>query len=166
MDRPAVSFKTLNTSGERISFMENILRSVTKLPKAKERWDTSLYESLKVVDAEVGKVQFHYTVQKEHSNPLGFVHGGALATIIDICSSLAVFTVSSAGFVAVSTDLSMNFSASAPLDQVLLIVAEVTHHGKVLDFTSTHIYTMDAEGNPKSQIARGLCTKFGIKPKI
>ncbi|KAI8851079.1 HotDog domain-containing protein [Chytridium lagenaria] len=161
-----VSFKTLKTREERIAFVENTISSLRNFGAGDHRWDDTIYDNLKVVDAEFGKVQFHYTVAKSHTNPRGFLHGGAAATIIDVCSSLSIFTVELDGFSGVSTDLTVNFTAAAPADQTLLVVAEVTHHGRLLDFTSTVIYSMDSEGKPKKQVARGLHTKFVVKSKM
>ncbi|KAJ3097563.1 Acyl-coenzyme A thioesterase 13 [Phlyctochytrium planicorne] len=159
-------FAKAKTREEKVQFVNDVITALGSINGDFDPWDRTLMESMKVVDAEKGRVSFHYTVQKNHANGRGFVHGGCIATIVDVCSSIAIFTVEVDGYSGVSTDLSVSFTSAAKVGDTLLVVAEVSHHGRLLDFTSTTISTMDVEGKPKKQVARGLHTKFVVKSKL
>ncbi|GJD01236.1 thioesterase superfamily protein [Colletotrichum higginsianum] len=46
--------------------------------------------SFRVTGAAVGKVDFELAIQKEHTNRLSTIHGGTLASLVDLGGSLAV----------------------------------------------------------------------------
>jgi len=64
-----------------------------------------------VTNATPGKVCFELPIQKEHTNRLNILHGGAIASMVDLGGSLAV---ASRGLFAtgVSTDLSVTYLSS------------------------------------------------------
>ncbi|BCR87085.1 PaaI family thioesterase [Aspergillus chevalieri] len=111
--------------------------------------------SLQVTAAKPGVVNFELDVQKEHTNRLNILHGGTIASMVDLGGSLAV---ASRGLFAtgVSTDLSVTYLSSGGKigDKVL---AEVTcdKFGKTLAYTNIKFT------NPAGDIvARGSHTKF------
>jgi uncharacterized protein (TIGR00369 family) len=75
---------------------------------------------IRPVEAERGRVVFALDPAEYHVNPLGTVHGGVLATLLDTCAACAVHTTLPAGTGYTSIDLSVRFlrpvtAASGPL---------------------------------------------------
>ncbi|OXV09030.1 hypothetical protein Egran_03206 [Elaphomyces granulatus] len=67
--------------------------------------------ALQVTAAKPGVVNFELDIKKEHTNRLGIIHGGTLASMVDLGGSLAV---ASRGLFAtgVSTDLNVTYLSS------------------------------------------------------
>jgi uncharacterized protein (TIGR00369 family) len=61
------------------------------------------------VDVADGKVVFWLRPQEFHYNPLGTVHGGVLATLLDSAAGCAVHTTLPAGIAYTSLDLNTKF---------------------------------------------------------
>src|SRR2546423_7449242 len=63
---------------------------------------------LRVTAASPGKVNFELDIEKEHTNRLGILHGGTIASMVDLGGSLAV---ASRGLFStgVSTDLNITY---------------------------------------------------------
>jgi acyl-coenzyme A thioesterase 13 len=61
-----------------------------------------------VTAASPGKVNFELDIEKEHTNRLGILHGGTIASMVDLGGSLAV---ASRGLFStgVSTDLNVTY---------------------------------------------------------
>ncbi|KAL1975741.1 hypothetical protein VTN31DRAFT_4133 [Thermomyces dupontii] len=115
----------------------------------------SLLDNLRVTAARPGCVNFELDIQKEHTNRLGILHGGTIASMVDLGGSLAV---ASRGLFAtgVSTDLNVTYLSSGGKigDKIL---AEVTCDklGKNLAYTSIKFF------NTKNElVARGSHTKY------
>ncbi|PKX93282.1 PaaI family thioesterase [Aspergillus novofumigatus IBT 16806] len=111
--------------------------------------------SLRVTAARPGTVNFELDIQKEHTNRLSILHGGTIASMVDLGGSLAV---ASRGLFAtgVSTDLNVTYLSSGGKvgDK---IQAEVTcdKFGKTLAYTN--IKFMNSKGEV---FARGSHTKY------
>ena len=58
---------------------------------------------------EKGHVSFYITPQEFHYNPLGTVHGGLAATILDSCNSISANCQLDKGFLAMTTDIRVNY---------------------------------------------------------
>ncbi len=72
------------------------------------------------VSAEPGGVHLEGSPDEDHYNPLGAVHGGYIATMLDAAVALAVQTVLPAGTAYATTDLHVTFlraltAASGPV---------------------------------------------------
>ncbi|OJD18114.1 hypothetical protein AJ78_01832 [Emergomyces pasteurianus Ep9510] len=97
-----------------------------------------LLDNLRVTAARPGVVNFELDIQKEHTNRLGILHGGTIASMVDLGGSLAV---ASRGLFStgVSTDLNVTYLNSG---------GKVGD--KILAFTNTQ----------NELLARGSHTKF------
>tara|TARA_B110000196_G_C20850385_1_gene522537 strand:+ start:194 stop:679 length:486 start_codon:yes stop_codon:yes gene_type:complete len=56
-----------------------------------------------------GQVTFSITPQEFHYNPLGTVHGGLAATLLDSCNSISANCQLDKGFITMTTDIRINF---------------------------------------------------------
>lgn len=76
---------------------------------------------------EEGRVAFRLTPQEFHYNPLGSVHGGVFATMLDSACGCAVHTKLAAGVFYTSLDLSVKFLRPVSID-----TGEITAEGTVV----------------------------------
>ena len=60
-------------------------------------------------EIEPGKVTFFFQAQEYHYNPIGSVHGGVLATLLDSALGCAIHSTLPAGVGFTKTDLSVSF---------------------------------------------------------
>ncbi|KAF1812743.1 putative PaaI_thioesterase family protein [Eremomyces bilateralis CBS 781.70] len=131
------------------------VRSVWDSFRSSSGLEPRLLDGLRVVSATPGKVRFELDIRKEHTNRLKILHGGTIASMVDLGGSLAV---ASRGLFAtgVSTDLNVTYLSSGGKigDKIR---AEVTcdKFGKTLAYTSIRFMN----GNDEV-FARGSHTKY------
>ncbi|KAK8192651.1 hypothetical protein M8818_007823 [Zalaria obscura] len=110
---------------------------------------------LRVTAARPGAVNFELPIEKQHTNRLNILHGGTIASMVDLGGSLAV---ASRGLFAtgVSTDLNVTYlNSGGKIGD--LIRAEVTCD----KFGGTLAYTAIQFRNAQDQlVARGSHTKY------
>ncbi len=72
------------------------------------------------IDVAPGQITFHFTPEEFHYNPIGSVHGGVLATLLDSASACAVHSLLPAGQGYTTLELKINyirpvFTTSGPM---------------------------------------------------
>src|SRR5690349_13975822 len=77
--------------------------------------------------AEVGSARFTLTPREFHYNPLGSVHGGVIAMLLDSAAGCAVHSVLPAGEGYTSVDLTTKY-----LRPITVATGEITAEGSVL----------------------------------
>ena len=92
-------------------------------------------------------------VTAELTNRFGTLHGGCVATLVDVLTTVALLTVTTQG--GVSTDLSVSYCAPAPTGARVMITCEVLKVGKTLAWMECVLKNEDG-----SVIATGRHTKF------
>ncbi|TPX10018.1 uncharacterized protein E0L32_001215 [Thyridium curvatum] len=111
--------------------------------------------NFRVLHAEKGKVDFELDIHKDHTNRLKILHGGTIASLVDLGGSLAV---ASMGLFAtgVSTDLNVTYlSGGGKVGDKLHGTAVCEKIGKTLAFTQVTFK------NKKGELAaRGSHTKY------
>lgn len=75
---------------------------------------------------------------KEHTNPLGAIHGGLIMTIADAAMGNAVRTLK---INAVTVDCSVSLISAAPFDQTIRARGKVLKAGKNLIFAKSSVYS-------------------------
>jgi uncharacterized protein (TIGR00369 family) len=86
-----------------------------------------------LVEAEKGRVVFAAEPGDQHYNPIGSVHGGLAATLIDSATGCAVHTTLPAGTGYTTTDLHVRFVRAITRDTGRIeCVGEVVHRGRTL----------------------------------
>ncbi|CAG8580141.1 6572_t:CDS:2 [Cetraspora pellucida] len=110
-----------------------------------------------ITNATDGKISAEMLIQAHHLNRLESLHGGVIASLVDVCGSLAI---ASKGMhhTGVSTDLNVSYVGSAENGDILLMNAECVKLGKTLAFTTVEMHNKD---NGKL-IAQGRHTKFVV----
>tara|TARA_B100000035_G_scaffold40783_1_gene30682 strand:+ start:122 stop:616 length:495 start_codon:yes stop_codon:yes gene_type:complete len=73
-----------------------------------------------------GQVTFTITPQEFHYNPLGTVHGGLAATMLDSCNSISANCQIDKGFLTMTTDIRINY-----LRPMTVSTGEVTATAKI-----------------------------------
>ncbi|KAJ5389400.1 esterase [Penicillium cataractarum] len=131
------------------------VKSVWESFRATSGLEPRLLNNLRVTAARPGTVNFELDIQKEHTNRLNILHGGTIASMVDLGGSLAV---ASRGLFAtgVSTDLNVTYLSSGGKvgDKIM---AEVTcdKFGKTLAYTNIKFTNEKGE-----VVARGSHTKY------
>ncbi|KAI8638019.1 esterase [Parasitella parasitica] len=116
-------------------------------------YDSLVLPGLKVIHSEDGRVSAEFRVEKQHLNRLESVHGGLLATVVDVGGSLAI---ASKGLFAtgVSTDINISYISGVKQGETITVDARVDKLGKTLAFTTVE---MSSKGR---LVALGRHNKF------
>lgn len=87
---------------------------------------------MRAVEAGSGYVKFTVRADSRHLNPLGGVHGGFAATVLDSVTGCAVHTLLEAGSGYGTVDLNVKMLKAIPLDQELIAEGRVLHLSRSL----------------------------------
>lgn len=103
-----------------------------------------------------GKAQVELDVGEGVQNMGGFLHGGAIATLVDDAGTLAIVTADRENRPGVTTDLNVSYFAPAPGGSTVVAEAAVLKIGKTLAFV-----TVDVKRKTDGVlVAQGRMTKF------
>ena len=108
---------------------------------------------LRVIEAERGYVKFRARADGRHLNPLGGVHGGFAATVLDSVTGCAVHTMLEAGVGYGTIDLGVKMLRAVPRDRELIAEARVLHVSRSLGVSEGSL--KDADG---TLLAHATCT--------
>ena len=110
-----------------MEIMQAMLAGELRYPHIAETLDFAL------IAVEPGKATFQGTPQLKHYNPLGTVHGGWYATLLDSAVGCAVHTLMPAGRGYTTAELSINIVRAASHESgPLRAIGTVIHCGKQL----------------------------------
>lgn len=97
-----------------------------------------------ILDIEVGYVKMKYTIRHEMTNPMGNIHGGATAAILDDIMGLMVFTLRNDKFFT-TISLTVDYLASAKEGEEITGEARVVKQGSRIIFTDAQLYRADGK---------------------
>ncbi|CAO3621870.1 unnamed protein product [Cunninghamella echinulata] len=127
-------------------------------------WDTIISKELTLVEVSPNKIVWNFEVTESHCNQLGNLHGGCVATLIDLASSFAILVYDGKTKwkrMGVSTDLSVNYMLGVPAGENVKVECVVQRVGKNLANIYTVIY------NEAGKICyTGSHTKFSIDSRL
>ena len=106
----------------------------------------TIAQTMPMIASEVseGQVTFLVTADERHTNPLGGVHGGFAATVLDSITGCATHTVLAAGEGYGTTDLNVKMCRPIPFKKQLIATGKVINVGRNLVISEGHI--RDEEG--------------------
>jgi uncharacterized protein (TIGR00369 family) len=83
---------------------------------------------LSIDEVEYGRVTMSIETRPDFANPLGTLHGGICATLLDSAMSCSVHTTLEAGVGYGTLELKVNYIRSVPVDGVKLTATAQTIH--------------------------------------
>jgi acyl-coenzyme A thioesterase 13 len=120
----------------------------------KSGFDLAL-RGMELLSAGGGRAEVRLPVGESVSNPVGVLHGGAIATLVDDVGTLAIITADRHGRPGVTTDLGVSYLAPAPAGASVLAQAAVLKIGRTLAFVSVDV-RRESDG---VLVAQGRMTK-------
>ena len=107
----------------------------------------SISETIPMRPFEVSEGSIHFKVQADsrHLNPLGGVHGGFAATVLDSVTGCAVHTLLEAGIGYGTIDLNIKMCRPIPKNKELLAVGTVLNMSKNLGISEGKITDEDGK---------------------
>ena len=97
-----------------------------------------------LVEVEPGRAIFAVEPGDRHYNPIGMVHGGLAATLIDSATGCAVHTTLPAGTGYTTTDVQVRFVRAITRDTGRIeCIGEVVHRGRTLATAQARIMAGD-----------------------
>ena len=92
-----------------------------------------------------GHVIFTVKADERHLNPLGCVHGGFAATILDSVTGCAVFSLLEAGVGYGTIDLNVKMCRPIPVNQELIAYGDIINISKSLGVSEGKIIDKDGK---------------------
>ena len=106
----------------------------------------SMLLGMDIVTVEEGFVTFALTPHESHFNPIGVVHGGVLATLLDSVTGCAVHSTLAAGWRYTSIDITVNYLRAVDLRTgPILFTGRLVKGGRRVAFTTAE--ATDSSGN-------------------
>ena len=97
-----------------------------------------------LVEVEKGRCLFEAIADKNHTNPMGGVHGGFAATVMDSATGCAVHTMLDAGIGYGTVDLNVKMMRPVPVNTKLYAEGRVVNISKSLGVSEASL--KDADG--------------------
>lgn len=131
---------------------EFIGKEFTESPSPFMRWLNPV-----VLSAEEGQIEFRYTVRPEWLNPMGNLHGGVTAAIMDDIIGATMFSLNEKSFITTINNAIDYFTTAKENDQIIA-ETKVIKRGKQFVNAQCEIWNADKT----RLIARGTSNLFKI----
>ena len=95
-----------------------------------------------LMDLGDGYAQLAFEIRPHHTQHLGVVHGGAIATLADHCGWYAVISQLDKKFTSVTIELKINYLKPA-IGEILTAEAKVVNRSKRTAFATIEIFAKD-----------------------
>jgi acyl-coenzyme A thioesterase 13 len=118
-------------------------------------YDRSL-TGMELLEVSGGKARVRLPVGEGVQNANGMLHGGAVATLVDVVGTLAIMSGDRDHRPGVSTDLNVSWFSPAPGGVNVLVEASVLKSGRTLAFVQVDL----RRENDGVLVAQGRMTKF------
>jgi acyl-coenzyme A thioesterase 13 len=118
-----------------------------------------LLSSVKLVSATRGTAVARLTLEKNHVNSRGTIHGAVSAAIVDWSGGLAIAThgLEKTG---ASIDIHVTYCGGAQIGDTIEIEAVANKIGRSIAFTTIRIYKLLADDTPGPMVATASHTKY------
>lgn len=127
-------------------------KEFTESPSPFMRWLNPV-----VISAETSHIEFQYTVRQEWLNPMGNLHGGVTAAIMDDIIGATMFSLNEKSFIVTVNNTIDYFSTARENDRVVA-ETKIIKRGKQFVNTQCEIWNEDKT----RLIARGTSNLFKI----
>lgn len=131
-------------------------QEMTESPSPLSRWLRGT-----LLKAEPGEMSVQFIIREEMTNPMGVIHGGMVAAIIDDVIGSAVFSLHHEFFYT-SVNLNIDFLASAKLGSTITAHANIIRQGRNIIHAECRI--VDDEGKLLAKGASNLLVTQVRKP--
>ncbi|MCJ8152602.1 PaaI family thioesterase [Chryseobacterium sp. SSA4.19] len=108
-----------------------------------------------VISAEEGRIEFQYTVREEWLNPMGNLHGGVTAAIMDDIIGATMFSLNEKSFI-VTVNNSIDYFSTAKENDNIVAETKIIKRGKQFVNAQCEIWNADKT----RLIARGTSNLF------
>ncbi|MBD0778966.1 PaaI family thioesterase [Maribacter sp. ANRC-HE7] len=116
---------------------EHLGKDSTQSPSPLMRW---LNPTL--VSAQAGELEFSYLVREEMTNPLGIIHGGTTAAIIDDAMGAAVFSLG-VTHAYTTVNLSVDYFSRAKAGDTIIAKTNITKKGQQIINAECEVWNAD-----------------------
>ena len=97
----------------------------------------------KLIDVTSGRVVFRGSPNFSTLNPIGTVHGGWYATLLDSAMACAISTKVGVGFISSTIEFKINIIRPVPLGMEVDVIGETDHAGRSTGVASGRIVGVD-----------------------
>ncbi|KAK7079686.1 Acyl-coenzyme A thioesterase 13 [Halocaridina rubra] len=118
-------------------FIHQITRTLTSM----SGFDNNV-SKLRIVSAAEGKCTAELTIDEDHQNRMGGLHGGLIATLVDVVAAKAVMSTGKATK-GVVTNLRISYARRARVGEDIVIIADTDKVGKNISFCRVTISQKD-----------------------
>lgn len=95
-----------------------------------------------LLKAEAGELEFSYVIRHEMTNPLGILHGGTTAAIIDDAVGAAVWSLGKPHRYT-TVNLVVDYFASAKTGETIIAKTSITKNGNQIVNTACELWNAD-----------------------
>ena len=113
-----------------------------------------------IVKAEKGSLTLRYTVRKDMTNPIGILHGGVTAAIIDDLMGATLFSLNEAEFFTTINNVIDYFASARPGDEIIA-ETQIIKKGKTIANMQCEVWLADKS----KMIARGYSNLMKLEPR-
>ncbi len=89
-----------------------------------------------------GELEFSYLIREEMTNPMGILHGGTTAAIIDDAVGATVYSLGKSNLYT-TVNLAVDYFASAKVGETIIAKTSITKNGNQIVNTSCEIWNAD-----------------------
>ena len=127
-------------------------KEFTESPSPFMRWLNPV-----VISAEEGQITFQYTVREEWLNPMGNLHGGVTAAIMDDIVGATMFSLNEKSFITTINN-AIDYFSTATINDQIIAETQVIKRGRQFVNAQCEIWNADKT----RLIARGTSNLFKI----
>lgn len=95
-----------------------------------------------LINAEEGELEFSYVIREDMTNPMGILHGGTTAAIIDDAVGAAVYSLGKPNLYT-TVNLAVDYFASAKVGDTIIAITSIVKNGNRIVNTSCEIWNAD-----------------------
>ena len=144
----------------RLTEEERLLWARAALSLGGDSCPYNLFEHMTLVGSKgPGRLTYRIKLCRPLHNFLGSMHGGAIASAIDVATSAAI--VSTGAFPGVSTSLGVSYLAGCAHDEEVRVEADVLKLGATLAYTEARLF----RASDGALMARGWHVKYVVAPR-